>query len=80
MVDSYGAMISRRSYKEAYGGPYARAELGRCAGTQFDPEIVEIFLAALDEAGAEDLDREEEPEEIELAPLLGYAKDHAAII
>jgi len=80
VVDSYGAMISRRSYKEAYGGPYARAELGRCAGTQFDPEIVEIFLAALDEAGAEDLDREEEPEEIELAPLLGYAKDHAAII
>lgn len=78
VVDSYGAMISRRSYKEAYGVPYARAELSRCAGTQFDPEIVGIFLAALDEAGAENSDPEDEAEEIELAPLLGFVEDRAA--
>ena len=48
VVDSYGAMITRRSYKEAYGEDYARAELHRCAGSQFDPRIVEAFSAILD--------------------------------
>lgn len=48
VVDSYGAMITRRSYKEAYGEDYARAELHRCAGSQFDPGIVEAFTAILD--------------------------------
>ena len=37
VVNSFGAMITRRSYKEAFGEDYARAELSRCAGTQFDP-------------------------------------------
>jgi hypothetical protein len=49
VVDSYGAMITRRSYKEAYGEDYARAELYRCAGSQFDPSIVEAFTAILDD-------------------------------
>ncbi len=79
VVDSYGAMISRRSYKEAYGGPYARAELSRCAGTQFDPEIVDNFLAALDEIDTEDFDGDREDDEIELAPLLGFEKEHTEI-
>ncbi len=48
VVDSYGAMITRRSYKEAYGEEYARAELARCAGIQFDPSIVEAFYQVLD--------------------------------
>ncbi len=49
VVDSYGAMITRRSYKEAYGEDYARAELARCAGSQFDPGIVEAFSRILDD-------------------------------
>ncbi len=48
VVDSYGAMITRRSYKEAYGEDYARTELLRCAGSQFDPRIVEVFTHVLD--------------------------------
>ncbi len=48
VVDSYGAMITRRSYKEAYGEDFARAELNRCAGSQFDPGIVEAFSHVLD--------------------------------
>ena len=57
-VDAYCAMITRRSYKEAYTEEHARGELRRCAGTQFDPKIVEIFLEILDspEAQAEDED------------------------
>jgi len=42
-------MISKRSYKSAYPDHEARAELRRCAGTQFDPQIVEAFVSLLDE-------------------------------
>jgi diguanylate cyclase (GGDEF)-like protein len=45
--DSFHAMISRRPY--APGMPKAQAcqELTRCAGTQFDPQVVEALLAEL---------------------------------
>jgi putative nucleotidyltransferase with HDIG domain len=66
VADSYSAMIDRRVYKEPLPTDRARAELQRCAGTQFDPEIVEAFLRVLD---AGDLHREED--EIGFAPLLG---------
>jgi putative nucleotidyltransferase with HDIG domain len=49
VVDSYCAMLDRRSYKEAYSPSRARAELLRCAGTQFDPVIVRAVLAAIRE-------------------------------
>ena len=69
VVDSYGAMITRRSYKEAFGEDYARAELSRCAGTQFDPQIVDVFLQVLAEPLPEVT---EEDEANELAPLPGF--------
>ena len=49
VVDAYCAMLDRRSYKEAYSPKRARAELLRCAGTQFDPVIVRAVLAAINE-------------------------------
>jgi HD-GYP domain-containing protein (c-di-GMP phosphodiesterase class II) len=49
VVDAYCAMIDERSYKEAYTPTRARAELLRCAGTQFDPVIVRAVLAAIRE-------------------------------
>lgn len=52
VVDAYCAMLDKRSYKEAYSPAQARAELVRCAGTQFYPKIVEVVLAAIDEADA----------------------------
>lgn len=48
-VDAYAAMITRRSYKEAYTAEQAREELTRFAGRQFDPRVVEVFLAILEE-------------------------------
>lgn len=45
VVDAYCAMITRRSYKDAYSVEDAATELQRCAGTQFDPKVVEAFLA-----------------------------------
>ena len=55
-VDAYCAMITRRSYKEAYTEEHARQELARCAGTQFDPAVVEALLAVLSDPRGEDAD------------------------
>jgi HD-GYP domain-containing protein (c-di-GMP phosphodiesterase class II) len=56
VVDAYCAMITRRSYKEAFTEVHARDEVRRCAGTQFDPGVVDAFLAVLDNPAAEDAD------------------------
>jgi two-component system cell cycle response regulator len=44
---AYDAMVSERAYREAWDMPTAIGELRRCSGTQFDPEVVEAFAAAL---------------------------------
>lgn len=69
IADAYSAMVDRRSYKEPLTPDRARAELARCAGTQFDPMLVEAFLRVLDRG---DLHREEE-DEVGFAPLLGLS-------
>lgn len=61
-VDAYCAMITRRSYKEAYTDAHARNELKRCAGTQFDPEIVRVFLDVLDSPEGRDQDEDYDAE------------------
>lgn len=45
VADAYDAMISRRPYKEPMPVAAAEDELRRCAGTQFDPVVVEAFLS-----------------------------------
>lgn len=47
VADSYEAMTSDRAYSASLGHDAARAELERCAGTQFDPRVVKAFLAVL---------------------------------
>jgi len=49
ITDSYDVMTSKRSYKTAMSGEDAVRELKRCAGTQFDPVLVEKFIAVLAE-------------------------------
>lgn len=44
VADSFDAMTSERAYGPAVGYEEAAAELERCAGTQFDPEVVRTFL------------------------------------
>ena len=46
VVDALDAMTSERPYRPAFSFARARRELERKAGTQFDPEILEIFLRA----------------------------------
>lgn len=47
VVDAYEAMTSDRPYRKALSQDRAIEELLRCAGTQFDPQIVEIFINIL---------------------------------
>ncbi len=47
IVDSYDVMTHRRPYKKAMSRADAIAELKRCSGSQFDPEITAIFLDIL---------------------------------
>jgi len=42
-------MTSDRAYRKALPHDVAVAELERCAGAQFDPELVPVFLTKLDE-------------------------------
>jgi HD domain len=51
VADAFDSMTSTRSYRQAKSVDAAVAELRRGAGTQFDPLLVEAFIAAL---GTED--------------------------
>lgn len=44
IADAYDAMTSDRSYRPAMTNEYAVEELSKNAGSQFDPDIVEIFI------------------------------------
>jgi two-component system cell cycle response regulator len=45
ICDAYDAMTSDRSYRRGMAPEVAIEELRRSAGTQFDPEVVEVFCA-----------------------------------
>ncbi len=47
VVDSYDAMTSQRPYRQPMSVEEARAELQHCAGSQYDPQVVEVFLHVL---------------------------------
>ncbi len=44
IVDAYDVMTNRRPYKKALTRRKAVEELKKCAGGQFDPQLVEIFI------------------------------------
>jgi HD-GYP domain-containing protein (c-di-GMP phosphodiesterase class II) len=48
VADAYEAMTADRVYRPALGEEAARAELRAGSGSQFDGEVVEAFLEALD--------------------------------
>jgi HD-GYP domain-containing protein (c-di-GMP phosphodiesterase class II) len=47
IADAYDAMTSPRPYRAQLPLEDALAELKKCAGTQFDPELVEIFCTMI---------------------------------
>lgn len=44
IVDAYDAMTNNRPYNNPKTHQEAVAELKKCAGSQFDPELIEVFL------------------------------------
>lgn len=76
VVDAYSAMVTRRSYKDAYTDERARAELRRCAGSQFDPRIVDAFLYVMDLPSLPGPD-DEEDESLEWLPAFTLARQQA---
>ena len=47
VADTFDAMTSKRSYRNAIPIEIVKEELVKCSGTQFDPEIASIFLDIL---------------------------------
>ena len=47
VADSFSAMTSDRPYQSSRELEEACAELERCAGTQFDPQVVRLFVEAV---------------------------------
>ncbi|MEL6106219.1 MAG: diguanylate cyclase [Planctomycetota bacterium] len=47
ICDSYDSMVSDRVYRRGRSHAAAIEELRRCAGTQFDPELVEHFISVV---------------------------------
>ena len=48
VTDAYHAMTSNRPYRPSLGHEHAVAELRRCSGTHFDPDVVAAFLQVLE--------------------------------
>ena len=48
VVDAYVAMVSDRVHRSALEPDEAQQELVRLAGSQFDPEVVEVFLRVIE--------------------------------
>src|SRR6266850_334726 len=45
IADSLDAMISDRPYRRALPMSHAREEIRRCSGSQFDPQVVDVFMS-----------------------------------
>jgi len=56
VCDAYDAMVTKRPYAEAASHESALAELRNCAGTMFDPEVVEAFCVAMAEPPSDEPD------------------------
>ncbi len=48
VADTFDAMTSKRSYRDALDIQYVKDEIQRCKGTQFDPQIADAFLDILE--------------------------------
>ena len=52
LADTYDAMTSTRSYRKALDHEVAIEEIKKCAGTQFDPVLADLFVKCSDEIKA----------------------------
>ncbi len=48
VADTYDAMTSHRAYRRALPHEVAMREIQNCAGTQFDPDVVRVFVREME--------------------------------
>ncbi|MDZ7762181.1 MAG: diguanylate cyclase [Desulfovermiculus sp.] len=53
ITDAFDAMANDRPYRNTMSIKEAVQELRRCAGTQFDPDLVEVFIRVLERVDSE---------------------------
>lgn len=58
VVDTYDAMSQTRAYRKGLPNDIIYAELKKCSGTQFDQQLVRIFLDAHKSWNASEVDKE----------------------
>lgn len=68
IADAYDAMSSDRVYRKALPAEVIRAELIKGIGTQFDPDMLDVFLKLYDEGGL-DLSNYEDDEVSEITDI-----------
>ena len=56
IADAFDAMTSDRPYRKALSNQIAFCELRKCAKSQFDPQLVELFIASIDPEAAGNVD------------------------
>jgi HD-GYP domain-containing protein (c-di-GMP phosphodiesterase class II) len=59
IADTYDAMTSDRAYRRALPHEVASAEIQRCAGSQFDPDLAHEFDEAIERWRTERTERGE---------------------
>jgi HD-GYP domain-containing protein (c-di-GMP phosphodiesterase class II) len=74
VVDAYFAMLAPRSYRVELSPEMACDQLRQGSGTQFDPRVVDAFLAALNEKGTR---AARAPHALEV-PLPGVSVQHTS--
>jgi len=73
VADTFDAITSDRAYRPAQTTEAARIEIQRCSATQFDPEVVKVFLSMPDSIW-HDLRREIEEAQIDRAAYSADAR------
>lgn len=67
VADSFDAIVSARPYRNGESHEHALAEIRSCAGSHFDPRVVEAFLRAAARGFPQDPDAPALPERAEAA-------------
>jgi len=55
VADTFDTVAHGRPYKAALPPPEAVAEIARCRGTHYDPDVVDAFLAIVERVGVDDV-------------------------
>jgi len=78
VADTLDAITSDRPYRMGTSFAAARLEIKRCAGTQFDPKVVEVYLSLPDQLW-EDLRAEITRPTRKASPLQMESKDRSKL-